>query len=138
MAGKWHLGEEPEQWPAEKGFERDFTLLQGGGSNWPDMLYPNPAHPHLTFTRNGKLLDKLPKDYFSSAAYSDFIMECLSEHKADDKPFFGYLSFQAVHARWPRRTIGSTNTRVSMPRATTPCGHSGWHGFRNWGSSAKT
>lgn len=98
MAGKWHLGAEPEQWPAKKGFERDFSLLQGGGSNWPDMLYPNPAHPHLNFTRNGKLLDKLPKDYFSSAAYSDFIMECLSEHKADDKPFFGYLSFQAVHA----------------------------------------
>ena len=98
MAGKWHLGHEPEQWPAKKGFERDFTLLQGGGSNWPDMVYPNPAHPHLTFTRNGKLLDKLPKDYFSSAAYSDFIMECLSEHQADDKPFFAYLSFQAVHA----------------------------------------
>ncbi|MEK6257872.1 MAG: arylsulfatase [Planctomycetota bacterium] len=98
MAGKWHLGHEPEQWPSKKGFERDFTLLQGGGSNWPDMLYPNPAHPHLTFTRNGKLVDKLPKDYFSSAAYSDFIMECLGEHKADDKPFFAYLSFQAVHA----------------------------------------
>ena len=50
MAGKWHLGTAPEQWPAQKGFERDFTLLQGGGSHWPDMLYPNPAHPQTRAT----------------------------------------------------------------------------------------
>src|SRR4030095_12074822 len=46
MAGKWHMGEEKGSWPADKGFERDFSLLQGGGSNWRDMMYPNPAHPH--------------------------------------------------------------------------------------------
>lgn len=98
MAGKWHLGKSPDQWPAKKGFERDFSLLQGGGSNWSDMLYPDPSNPMLTFTRNGKVVESLPKDYFSSTAYSDFIMECLSEHKADDQPFFAYLAFQAVHA----------------------------------------
>jgi len=49
-AGKSHMGYEPSQWPAAMGFERDFTLLQGGGSNWSDMTYPNPAHPKLTFT----------------------------------------------------------------------------------------
>jgi arylsulfatase A-like enzyme len=43
-AGKSHMGYEPSQWPAAMGFERDFTLLQGGGSNWSDMTYPNPAH----------------------------------------------------------------------------------------------
>lgn len=112
MAGKWHLGEEPEHWPARKGFERDFAMLQGGGSSWPDMLYPNPAHPHLTFTRNGERLETLPKDYFSSVAYSDFIMQCMTEHKDDGKPFFAYLSFQAVHAPlaapddWLDRTRG--------------------------------
>jgi arylsulfatase len=98
LAGKWHLGEQPAQWPAAKGFERDFTLLQGGGSNWSDMLYPNPAHPHLTFTRNGKLVEKLPDDHFSTAAYSDFLLGCIDEHRADGRPFFGYLSFQAVHS----------------------------------------
>jgi arylsulfatase len=98
MAGKWHLGEEPGSWPAAKGFERDFALMQGGGSNWSDMMYPNPAHPHLIFTRNGKLIDKLPDDHFSSAAFSDFIMQSVDEHKDDGKPFFAYLSFQAVHS----------------------------------------
>jgi arylsulfatase A-like enzyme len=98
MAGKWHLGEEPEHWPAAKGFERDFTLMQGGGSNWSDMGYPDPRHPHLTFTRNGKPIDKLPDNHFSSAAFSDFIIESVDEQKDDGKPFFAYLSFQAVHS----------------------------------------
>ena len=97
-AGKSHMGYEPSQWPAAMGFERDFTLLQGGGSNWSDMTYPNPAHPKLTFTLNGKPLDKLPDDHFSSQAYTDFIIQCNKEHQADGKPFFAYLSFQAVHS----------------------------------------
>jgi arylsulfatase len=41
-AGKSHMGYEPSQWPAAMGFERDFALLQGGGSNWSDMTYPHP------------------------------------------------------------------------------------------------
>ena len=97
-AGKSHMGYEPSQWPAAMGFERDFTLLQGGGSNWSDMTYPNPAHPNLTFTLNGKILDKLPDDHFSSEAYTDFIIKSNEEHKADGRPFFAYLSFQAVHS----------------------------------------
>jgi arylsulfatase len=97
-AGKSHMGYAPSQWPAAMGFERDFTLLQGGGSNWSDMMYPNPAHPHLTFTLNGKPLAKLPDDHFSSEAYTDFIIKCTDEHKGDGKPFFAYLSFQAVHS----------------------------------------
>jgi arylsulfatase len=98
MAGKWHLGEEKGQWPADQGFERDFTLMQGGGSHWSDMGYPNPQHPNLTFTLNGKLLDKLPDDHFSTAAFSDFITQSIDENKADGKPFFAYLSYQAVHS----------------------------------------
>ena len=97
-AGKSHMGYETAQWPAAMGFERDFTLLQGGGSNWSDMMYPNPTHPHLNFTLNGKPLDKLPDDHFSSKAYADFIIKCVDEHKDDGKPFFAYLSFQAVHS----------------------------------------
>jgi arylsulfatase A-like enzyme len=98
MAGKWHMGEDPGNWPAALGFERDFTLLQGGGSSWSDMMYPNPAHPHLTFTLNGKRLEKLPENHFSTEAYANFIMKSVDEHKADAKPFFAYLSFQAVHS----------------------------------------
>jgi arylsulfatase A-like enzyme len=97
-AGKSHMGYDQKHWPAAMGFERDFTLLQGGGSNWSDMTYPNPDHPHLNFTRNGKPLEKLPDDHFSSAAYTDFIINSIKENQGDGKPFFAYLSFQAVHS----------------------------------------
>jgi arylsulfatase len=97
-AGKSHMGYDPKHWPAAMGFERDFTLLQGGGSNWSDMKYPNPAHPKLSFTLNGKPLEKLPDNHFSTEAYADFILKSVEENKDDGKPFFGYLSFQAVHS----------------------------------------
>ncbi len=97
-AGKSHMGYDPKHWPAAMGFERDFTLLQGGGSNWGDMTYPNPAHPRLNFILNGKPLDKLPENHYSTEAYADFILKCVDENKEDGKPFFAYLSFQAVHS----------------------------------------
>ena len=31
MAGKWHLGEEPERLPSARGFERNLSLIDGGG-----------------------------------------------------------------------------------------------------------
>ncbi len=36
MAGKWHLGMKPDQIPHARGFERDFSLLVGGGSHFDD------------------------------------------------------------------------------------------------------
>ena len=34
MTGKWHLGKAPDKIPAARGFERDFSLLDGGGNYW--------------------------------------------------------------------------------------------------------
>lgn len=97
MAGKWHLGEKPEEWPAAKGFERDFTMLQGAGSHWADMMGLLPTEPKVTYTRNGRLLDKLPADYYSSKNFTDFIIDGIQESKQDGKPFFAYLAYQAPH-----------------------------------------
>ena len=38
MAGKWHLGHEPEYFPHARGFERSFSMLLGGASYWSDMF----------------------------------------------------------------------------------------------------
>jgi arylsulfatase len=97
MAGKWHLGEKREQWPAERGFERDLSLLQGAGSHWSDMLGLLPSEPKLTYTRNGKMVKELPKGYYSSKDLTDFIITSIDENGRDDKPFFAYLAYQAPH-----------------------------------------
>jgi len=97
MAGKWHLGEKPEQWPSARGFERDLTLLQGAGSHWADMLGLLPTEPKVTYVRNGEKVKELPKDYYSSKAFTDFIIESIDANAGDDKPFFAYLAYQAPH-----------------------------------------
>ncbi len=97
MAGKWHLGEAPDQWPAARGVERDFTLLQGAGSHWADMQGLLPSEPKVTYTRNGKRVKKLPADYYSSKGFTDFIIQSLKENEQDKNPFFAYLAYQAPH-----------------------------------------
>ncbi len=34
MAGKWHLGHDPEHFPHARGFERSFSMLFGGVASW--------------------------------------------------------------------------------------------------------
>jgi arylsulfatase A-like enzyme len=97
MAGKWHLGEKPDQWPAARGFERDFSLLQGAGSHWPDMLGLLPSEPRVTYTKNGERVKELPADYYSSKDLTDFIIKSVDENDGDGKPFFAYLAYQAPH-----------------------------------------
>lgn len=97
MAAKWHLGDQPDQWPARRGFERDFSLLQGAGSHWSDMLGLLPSEPRVAFTRNGGLVKELPPDYYSTKYFTDCIIQNIGEHGDDQKPFFAYLGFQAPH-----------------------------------------
>ena len=53
MAGKWHMGKATNQIPAARGFERDFSLLDGAGSYW-DMLNFTATTPLSTFTEDGR------------------------------------------------------------------------------------
>ncbi len=53
MVGKWHLGKQPDQIPAARGFEHDFSLLDGAGSYW-DMTNLTAASPKSVFTEDGR------------------------------------------------------------------------------------
>ena len=61
MVGKWHLGKQPDQIPRARGFERDFALLDGGGSYW-DMTSITALATQSVFTEDGRYLTKLPED----------------------------------------------------------------------------
>lgn len=97
MAGKWHLGEEPGDWPAAHGFSRDFTMIDGMGSHWEDMKSLSPNQPKVNYSRNGERLDALPKGYFSSNNFTDFAIQRIDEARARDDPFFAYVAYQAPH-----------------------------------------
>jgi len=95
MAGKWHMGEEPARFPAARGFERDLTLLPGGGSHFEDMW--GVKGEKQPYTLNGKLVQSLRPGFHSSVDYTQSIIGNIEEHRADGKPFFAYLAFQAPH-----------------------------------------
>jgi len=111
MVGKWHMGKAPNQIPAARGFERDFTLLDGAGSYW-DMTNFTAATPRSTFTEDGKYLTKLPGGYYATRTYTDKLIGYIAANHGDGKPFFAYVSHQAPHdpyhlpQDWRNRYVG--------------------------------
>jgi arylsulfatase len=111
MVGKWHLGKDPELIPAARGFERDFSLLDGAGSYW-DMTNFTGASPKSVFTEDGRYLTKLPKDYYATKTYTDKLIEFIDADQGDGKPFFAYVAHQAPHdpyhlpGEWRNRHVG--------------------------------
>jgi arylsulfatase len=94
MVGKWHLGKSPEHIPAARGFERDFSLLDGAGSYW-DMTNFTAASPRSVFTEDGRYLTHLPDGYYATKTYTDKMIEFIDANRGDGKPFFAYVSHQA-------------------------------------------
>jgi arylsulfatase len=94
MAGKWHLGEDPEHDPAQRGFEKSFTLLEGGASHFDDewMMYANYTP---TYREDGERTH-VPRGFYSTEFYTDKTIQYIDE-QSDDQPFFAYLSYTAVH-----------------------------------------
>jgi arylsulfatase len=121
MAGKWHMGEEPEHWPAARGFSRDLTLIPGGGSHLDDMW--GATGERQPYTYNGELLRALRPGFHSSVDYTAAIIDNIEEHRGDGRPFFAYLALQAPHdpfqlpADWRDRYEGRYDAGYDAIRA---------------------
>jgi len=96
MAGKWHLGYRDEQSAASRGFDRSFTLLAGGAAHY-GMVGLRGASAQ--YRDDGKLVDSLPADFYSTTYYTDKMLGYMKQSAGDGKPFFAYLAYTAPH--WP-------------------------------------
>ena len=96
MAGKWHLGHDVDTTPYARGFDETFALLPGGGSHWADQRPLSPPQT-MVYSRNGQKVESLPDDFYSTAYYTDTILNSIDQNKDDGKPFFAYLSYTAPH-----------------------------------------
>jgi len=111
MVGKWHMGKSPKHIPAARGFEHDFSMLDGAGSYW-DMTNFSAASPKTVFTEDGKYLTKLPDGYYATKTYTDKLIGFIDANRGDGKPFFAYVSHQAPHdpfhlpRDWRTRHVG--------------------------------
>ena len=94
MAGKWHLGEEVEHDPYNRGFQKAYAMLQGGASHFDTewMMYAN----YTPIYRENGVRVHVPKGFYSTAFYTNKIMEYI-DSRDTNKPFFAYLSYTAPH-----------------------------------------
>jgi arylsulfatase len=98
FAGKWHIGAGEGMRPQERGFDRSFALMQGGASHFADMARLVSIYPETLYYDDGVKVNALPEDFFSSAYYTDKIIEYV-DSQPDDAPFYAQLAFTAPH--WP-------------------------------------
>ena len=98
MAGKWHLGHDPGSFPHDRGFDKSFSMLFGGASYWSDMFGMLAVHEEVAeYVLDDKRLDKLPKDFYATRSYTDFLINQIRNNRGDGKPFFAYLAFTSPH-----------------------------------------
>jgi len=94
MAGKWHLGKTPDLLPSRRGFERTVAMADTGSDNWEQRPYI-PIYEKANWFADGEEY-QLPEDFYSSRFIVDKTIEFIDSN-TDDRPFFAYLPFQAVH-----------------------------------------
>lgn len=98
IAGKWHLGQEAGQSPRARGFERSFVLLPGAASHFEDAA-PVDTLDEIRYRRDGEIVEALPEGFYSTRAYTDRLIEYITEADAEGKPFFALATYTAPH--WP-------------------------------------
>lgn len=96
--GKWDPGNRPGQLPVDHGFEKSFVMTAGGASHFGDMAGTTRPVPVVPYYEDGQRVEKLPGDFYSSAFYTDRIIDYVSSND-DEQPFLAYLSYTAGH--WP-------------------------------------
>lgn len=94
MSGKWHVGDDKDQSPNQRGFDRFFGFI-GGASNY----FQDPeGKDSLVLFKDSEPVHLAPDKYLTEAI-SDHALEFLDEQNDENKPFFLYLAFNAPH--WP-------------------------------------
>lgn len=98
LAGKWHLGESPENWPLEHGFDRYFGLISGASSYF-ELITDQPMV--RTMARGDAQWTPSGDNFYMTDATTDFATEQLKKHQTDyeTQPFFLMVSYTAPH--WP-------------------------------------
>ena len=95
MAGKWHLGMQPHKRPSRRGFQRTMAMMDSGADNWEQRPYL-ALYDQANWFADGERFT-LPDDFYSSRFLVDKMIEFIDSNLQDNKPFFGYLPFMAVH-----------------------------------------
>lgn len=114
MIGKWHVAETPlrpdqrewlahqvqydefapkDNYPVRRGFEDFYGIIYGVADYFDPFSLVNGEEP----------VNEVPKDYYTTIAFSDSAVSYINRYAQSDKPFFMYLAYNAPH--WPLHAL---------------------------------
>jgi len=94
VTGKWGVGDIGANLPHRFGFDRSWVLDATGSSNYRAKPYL-PLYTEVKWFEDGERVE-LPDDFYSSRNIVDKMIEYVDD-ASPEQPFFGFLSFQALH-----------------------------------------
>jgi len=96
--GKWHLGEEDHHHPNNRGFDYFYGLLSGSRP----YFHTDDLSRDKKIMRNSAV-DDLASGYLTDVLTTD-LNNWITEQVNDEKPFFTYMSYTAVHGPYESKT----------------------------------
>ena len=99
IIGKWHLGDQPEFFPLQHGFDsyygipysNDMGMMNGAGK-----VVRNRNYPPLPLIRDNDIIEIEPDQRLITQKYTREVKSWIREHK--DEPFFLYFPQSMPHA----------------------------------------
>ncbi len=102
MSGKWHVGEDPQHWPLQRGFDR-YQGLISGASSYFELIRHQPRIRVMAL--DSSRWAPPCEDFYITDATTDFAVEQLQNHRRQyaEQPFFLYVAYTAPH--WPLHAL---------------------------------
>jgi arylsulfatase len=99
MVGKWHLGENPEHWPLQHGFDKYFGLISGASSYF-ELIKNQERERKMAYNKDR--WEPPAEGFYMTSAFSDSAASFIAKHNTEN-PFFMYLAYTAPH--WPLHAL---------------------------------
>lgn len=95
MSGKWHVGESPERWPRQRGFDHYFGLISGVSSYYECSRGRTMVFDDTVYTP--------PDQFYMTDAIGDQAVNYIHEAANKDEAFLMMVTFTAPH--WPLHAL---------------------------------
>lgn len=102
MSGKWHVGEAKSQWPTDRGFDRYFGILSGGG-NYFDITKTKAPGVVRKMAIDNQEYHPPKEGFYMTSAITENAVNFLDQYGSKEKPFFMYVAYTAPH--WPLHAL---------------------------------
>ena len=97
MVGKWHLHNQQDIKPTDRGFDEFYGMLGGYNSCWEEKPFYTRWPAGRTPRTYTSAKDGQPGTFYSTDAFADYALDFIGEARREHKPFFLYLAFNAAH-----------------------------------------